>query len=142
VAQRMTPGRALLGLYLLFVVAAGARSIVQLATHPGRAPLAYALSLGAAVVYAVGFGLVRRVERGADARPLTACSVVELGGVLAVGTLSLLDRGAFPDATVWSDYGAGYLLVPLALPLLVLCWLRRREAPQPASATMGRCPRA
>jgi hypothetical protein len=38
----------------------------------------------------------------------------------------VIDRGAFPDATVWSDYGAGYLLVPLALPVAVLVWLRRR----------------
>jgi len=28
---------------------------------------------------------------------------------------------------VWSAYGAGYLLVPLALPVLGLLWLRRRR---------------
>jgi hypothetical protein len=30
------------------------------------------------------------------------------------------------EATVWSAYGAGYLLVPLVLPVLGLLWLRRR----------------
>ena len=35
----------LLLLYVLFTVAAGARSIVQLAIDPGRAPLAYSLSV-------------------------------------------------------------------------------------------------
>jgi hypothetical protein len=32
---------------------------------------------------------------------------VELAGVLIVGTLSLLVPAEFPDATVWSGYGAG-----------------------------------
>jgi hypothetical protein len=50
---------------------------------------------------------------------------VELAGVLAVGTWSLLDRATFPDATVWSGYGSGYGFVPLVLPVLGLLWLRR-----------------
>jgi len=79
-------------------------------------------------VYLAGWLLVRRVERGSAAAPLRVCSLVELVGVLTVGTLSAVDRAAFPDATVWSDYGAGYLFVPLALPVLVLLWLRHRTA--------------
>jgi hypothetical protein len=50
---------------------------------------------------------------------------VELAGVLAVGTASVIDRTAFPDATVWSGYGQGYGFVPLVLPVLGLLWLRR-----------------
>ena len=49
----------------------------------------------------------------------------ELTGVLLVGTLSVLDRGDFPDATVWSVYGEGYGFVPLVLPVVGLYWLRR-----------------
>ena len=32
---------------------------------------------------------------------------------------------AFPDATVWSDYGMGYVFIPVLLPLSALYWLRR-----------------
>jgi hypothetical protein len=49
--------------------------------------------------------------------------VVELVGVLAVGTLTLADADLFPDQTVWSDYGAGYGYVPLVLPILGLAWI-------------------
>jgi hypothetical protein len=52
---------------------------------------------------------------------------VELIGVLVVGTLSLLDPAAFPDETVWSVYGRGYLFVPLVLPVLGLALLLRRR---------------
>jgi hypothetical protein len=43
--------------------------------------------------------------------------------VLVVGTLSLADKAAFPDATVWSGYGSGYGYVPLVLPFIGLWWL-------------------
>ena len=46
-------------------------------------------------------------------------------GVLTVGTYSLADSAAFPDATVWSSYGSGYGFVPLVLPVLGLLWLRK-----------------
>ena len=50
---------------------------------------------------------------------------IELLGVLAVGTLSLVDPAAFPRATVWSGFGMGYGFVPLILPILGLFWLWR-----------------
>ena len=53
---------------------------------------------------------------------------IELVGVLVVGTLSLVDPAAFPDETVWSGYGRGYLFIPLVLPVLGLLVLRRRPA--------------
>jgi hypothetical protein len=53
--------------YGLLVAAAGARSVVQLATHGDRARLAYALSGVAAGVYLVGLILVRRVDGGEQA---------------------------------------------------------------------------
>lgn len=119
------PGRVLVALYGLFALAAGARAGVQLGTQFAEAPLAYLLSAVAAVVYVVAMiGLVRG-GRGGRRTAVAACSV-ELIGVLTVGTLSLLDRGAFPDATVWSVYGKGYGFVPLVLPVLGLVWLRHR----------------
>jgi hypothetical protein len=83
--------------------------------------VAYLLSALAAAIY-----LVATVALARDARrvAVVACAV-ELAGVLTVGTLSLADPAAFPDATVWSDFGGGYGLVPLVLPLLGLFWLRR-----------------
>lgn len=115
------PGRVLVGLYAFFAVAAGARSGVQIATRFSTAPLAYLLSALAATIYLVAaVGLARSSRRVA-----LACCTVELAGVLAVGTLSLLWPAGFPDATVWSGYGVGYLFLPLALPVLGLLWLRR-----------------
>jgi hypothetical protein len=123
------PGRALLAVYLIFAVAAGARALVQVATKFGEAPVAYLLSALAAAVYiAATFGLARGGRRG-RLIALTSCSI-ELIGVLVVGTLSLSDKAAFPDETVWSGYGSGYGYVPLVLPVIGLWWLRRNR-PRP-----------
>lgn len=121
------PGRVLVFLYGLFAVAAGARAGVQIGTSFREAPLAYLLSAFAAVVYLVatiGFVLGSRGGR----QLAIGCLVVELVGVLVVGTLSLVDRKAFPDETVWSVFGQGYGFVPLALPVLGLLWLRNTPA--------------
>ncbi len=118
---RSGPGRVLVALYGVFALAASARAGVQIATRFHEAPLAYLLSALAAVVYIV---LTVALARGDRRLALAAC-LVELTGVLVVGTLSLVDAAAFPHATVWSGYGAGYLFVPLILPVLGLFWLRR-----------------
>lgn len=119
------PGRVLVALYGFFALAAGARAGLQLATQFGEAPVAYLLSAVAAVVYVVAtVGLARGGRTGLRTAAV-ACSV-ELVGVLAVGTLSLTDQAAFPDATVWSGYGRGYGFVPLVLPVLGLLWLRHK----------------
>lgn len=120
---RSGPGRLLIAVYAIFALAATARSAVQLGTHFSRAPLAYLLSALAAVVYIVATVFLARGDR-ASRRVATVSIVVELVGVLVVGTLSLLLPNAFPDATVWSDYGQGYGYVPAVLPLLGLWWLR------------------
>ena len=120
-ADRVDSRRLLLGGYALFVVAARARSAVQLATHAGRAPLAYSLSAVAAGVYLVGFALLARRSAWA-----AVWCLVEFVGVILIGLLSIVRSSWFPDATVWSRFGAGYGLVPIALPLLALVWLRRR----------------
>lgn len=115
------PGRVLVAVYAVFAVAAGARSGVQLATRFADAPLAYLLSAVAAAVYVVATVALARDDRRLA---LVACSI-ELVGVLIVGTASIVAPGAFPDATVWSDYGIGYGFFPLVLPVLGLLWLRR-----------------
>jgi len=121
---RSGPGRMLIAVYGIFALAATSRSAVQLTTRFDQAPLAYLLSAFAAVVYVVATVALA----GAVPRRLAylACGV-ELAGVLLVGAASLVFRGAFPDATVWSGFGIGYLFVPLVLPVLGLLWLRHTD---------------
>lgn len=126
------PGRLLVTLYGIFTVAAASRSLYQLIAQFDRAPLAYSLSAVSAVVYGfITFSLVRGGE-GAR-RAAIACCALELLGVLGIGTWTLLDRSAFPDATVWSDYGMGYLFIPVILPVTGLLWLRRARTERPAA---------
>ncbi|MEU3465086.1 hypothetical protein ABZ721_34685 [Streptomyces sp. NPDC006733] len=123
------PGRLLLSLYGVFTVAAVSRSIVQMLTKFHDAPLAYVLSAVAGLVYAV---ITVALWRGGEAarRVALVCCSAELAGVIAVGTFTLVDPSAFPDATVWSDFGIGYLFLPLLLPVAGLLWLRRSARPQ------------
>jgi hypothetical protein len=116
----------LVAVYAVFALAAGARATVQLAVQFDQAPLAYLLSALAAAVYVVATIGLARGGRGGRRTAVLACSV-ELAGVLVVGTLSLVDRAAFPDATVWSGYGQGYGFIPLVLPVLGLLWLRHQS---------------
>jgi hypothetical protein len=120
------PGRVLVALYAVFALAAGSRAAVQLATRFGEAPLAYLLSAVAAAVYLVATVALARGGRGGRRTALAACGF-ELVGVLTVGTLSLADPAAFPDETVWSGYGQGYLFIPLVLPVLGLVWVRHQS---------------
>jgi len=114
-------GRVLVFVYGVFAVAATGRSSLQLATQAGEAPVPYALSAFAAVIYVVAtFALA------AGRRRLALLAVgTELVGVLVVGATSLLVPEEFPDATVWSEFGAGYGYIPLVLPLVGLWWLLR-----------------
>ncbi|MBP2580939.1 hypothetical protein J3A78_001417 [Streptomyces sp. PvR006] len=118
------PGILLVWLYGVMSVGAVSRSIYQIATEFDRAPLAYTLSAVAAVVYAfITYTLVRGGEKAR--RAALVCCAAELAGVLIVGTWTLVEPSAFPDATVWSDYGFGYLFIPVLLPLSGIWWLRR-----------------
>jgi len=125
---RSGPHQVLLALYALFTLAAGARSIVQLTTQYDDAPVAYWLSLGAAVTYALGWYAIREASAGRTGFA-SVMLWVELGGVVTVGTLSLVVRDWFPEPSVWSDYGIGYGFVPAVLPVAGLLWLRRQTAP-------------
>ncbi|MFJ9351497.1 hypothetical protein [Streptomyces sp. NPDC101237] len=129
--KRLTsgPGTLLVWFYGVMVVGALSRSVYQIATEFDRAPLAYSLSAVAGLVYAfITYTLVRGGE--AARRAAQVCCAAELAGVLIVGTWTLVDSSAFPDATVWSDYGMGYVFIPVLLPVSALYWLRKhaREA--------------
>jgi hypothetical protein len=126
-------GRILVAVYAILAIAATGRSVFQIIDRFDEAPIAFSLSALAAVVYIVAtLALALGWRRVAIA---TIC--FELAGVLVVGALSILSPGLLGldgidpfgrEATVWSAFGAGYLLVPLVLPVLGLLWLRRRSA--------------
>ena len=121
-STRSGPGKVLIAVYGVFALAACARAGVQIATRFNEAPLAYLLSALAGVIYLLATIMLARGTR-TSRRIATVAIVVELVGVLIVGTLSVLDPEAFPRATVWSVYGIGYGFVPLILPILGLWWL-------------------
>lgn len=121
------PGRLFTLLYGVFAVGATSRAAVQLLERASYAPVAYGLSAVSALIYVVGFVLLLRWGHPGSRRAMRVLCLVELTGVVVVGTLSIVRQDLFPDATVWSDYGIGYLLLPAILPILVLRWLRRTE---------------
>jgi hypothetical protein len=123
-STRTGPGRLLVAVYALFALSATARAGVQIATKFSHAPVAYLLSAFAGVVYIIATVTLTVGSPTARRIAIVSCSI-ELAGVLAVGTWSLVDRASFPDATVWSGYGSGYGYVPLVLPVFGLLWLRR-----------------
>lgn len=117
------PGRLLIAIYAIFALAATARSLYQLATKFGDAPLAYSLSALSALVYIVAtISLAKGYTKLA-----TYALIFELVGVVVVGTLSIVRPADFHHATVWSLYGAGYACVPLLLPIWGLWWLRKAK---------------
>ncbi|MEU9106411.1 hypothetical protein AB0D54_19050 [Streptomyces xanthophaeus] len=120
------PGLLLVWLYGVMVVGAVSRSAYQMSTEFDRAPLAYSLSAAAALAYAfITYSLVRGGERARKAALL--CCGAELTGVLVVGTWTLIRPEAFPDATVWSEFGMGYLFIPVILPITGMLWLRAKR---------------
>jgi hypothetical protein len=119
-------GRVLVFVYGVFALAATGRSTLQLATQASEAPVPYALSAFAAVIY-----IVATLALATGRRRLALLAVgTELVGVLVVGVTSLVLPEDYPDATVWSQFGAGYGYVPLVLPVVGLWWLLR-GAPEP-----------
>ncbi len=118
--------------YAVLALAATGRSVFQILTKFDSAPVAYSLSAVAALVYVAA--TVALIARGSTAyRAAWAAIAFELAGVLVVGTLTLVDSQLFPDDTVWSQFGRGYLFIPLVLPVLGIAWLvKRRPSAVPA----------
>jgi hypothetical protein len=125
----------LVSVYAILSLAAVGRSGYQIATKFDVAPLAYSLSAVAAVVYVVAtLGLVMTGRSWAK-RVAVVAIVFEGAGVLIVGAVSVFLTDLFPADTVWSDFGRGYLFIPLVLPFLGLWWLirqGRQESKMPA----------
>jgi hypothetical protein len=119
-------GRVLVGVYGLFALSATARALVQIATQFHKAPLAYVLSAISGAIYILATVCLARSTELSRKIAIVCCSV-ELAGVIAVGAASVIWKSAFPDASVWSDFGQGYGYVPLVLPIVGLWWLLRRS---------------
>lgn len=121
--------RTLILLYALLAVAATSRSLYQLVARAwlGRdPPLPYLLSAVAAAIYIIAcIGFARRTPLAW--RVTLAVCIVELAGVVLIGTLTFVAPALFPHATVWSGFGAGYIFLPLALPIAGILWLLRTE---------------
>lgn len=124
VRTRTGLGRVLIALYGVFTIGAVSRSLVQILTRFDSAPLAFVLSAVAAVFYIVATVSLARGST-ASRSVATASCVIEFVGVVAVGTLSYVRPELFPEPTVWSHFGQGYLYFPVVLPLLGLWWLRQ-----------------
>lgn len=129
-AKRSTGvGRVLVAVYAILAIAATGRSVFQIIDRFEEAPIAFSLSALAAVVY-----LAATVALALGWRRVALFTICfELAGVLVIGTVSVVAPALLGlttldpfgrQATVWSAYGAGYLLVPLVLPVLGLLWLR------------------
>jgi len=124
-------GRLLVAVYAILAIAALGRSAFQIIDRFDEAPIAFSLSAVAAVVYVLA---TLALALGWDRLAWVTISF-ELAGVLVIGTLSIVAPGVLGlddanpfgrEATVWSAYGAGYLFIPLALPVLGILWLRHR----------------
>jgi hypothetical protein len=131
-------GRVLIAVYAILAIGATGRSVTQILSRFSEAPVAYTLSAVAAVIY-----ILATIALAAPGeiwnRIAWATIAFELAGVLVIGTISLVapqllgisDPNPFGrQSTVWSLYGAGYLCVPLVLPVLGLLWLRSRRPVQ------------
>lgn len=125
-------GRVLVIVYAVMALASTGRSFVQIARDFEAAPLAYSLSAAAAVVYIVATLALILASRPGWYRVAWVAIVFELTGVLVVGALSLIAPALFAHPTVWSQFGLGYVLVPLFLPMVGIWWL---VAHRPGRAT-------
>lgn len=123
--ETLGPGRILIAVYAVFALSASARSAYQLLFEFEQAPIAYSLSLLAAIVYIIAtvFLSVSTLRKYAK-----FAVWFELLGVVIVGTLSILIPEFFNHPSVWSGYGSGYGFVPFVLPILGIFWLRKISA--------------
>ncbi len=136
-------GRVLVAVYGVLALAATGRSLVQIVERFDAAPLAFTLSAVSAVVYVLAtLALVFSASRAWYVIAWAAI-LVELVGVLVVGTFSLFRHDLFPEETVWSWFGSGYVFIPLVLPFVGVGWLwahrpGRMSAPAPVVAPVER----
>lgn len=120
-SQTRGAGNLVIAVYAVFALSASVRAVYQLLRKYDEAPLAYWLSLVAAIVYIIA---TLALAKGYFSLALITL-VFELVGVLTIGTLSILTPSLFAHPSVWSYFGMGYAFIPLALPLFGLWWIRR-----------------
>ena len=130
-------GRILVAVYGIMAIAATARSLYEVTTKFQVAPVAYTLSAVAAVVYIIATITLARGDT-TSRRIATVAISFELTGVLVVGVLSLIVPSVFQKASVWSWFGLEYLLIPLALPIIGLWWLRKTRPARPEASAPAR----
>ncbi|UUT35074.1 hypothetical protein [Microbacterium elymi] len=116
-------GRVLVVVYAVLALGATGRSLVQIIERFDHAPLAFTLSAASAIVYILATLALIFSRRPAWYRIAWVAISFELVGVLAIGTLSLARPDLFPEPTVWSFFGIGYVFIPLVLPFFGLWWL-------------------
>ncbi|WP_425339197.1 hypothetical protein [Microterricola viridarii] len=128
-------GRLLIVVYAVLALGATGRSVVQIIERFDTAPFAFTLSAIAAAIYIVA--TVALIAPGPVWNRVAWIAIgVEAAGVLIVGALSLAMPELFPETTVWSFFGMGYLFIPLVLPWLGLWWLAKtRTAERVAAAS-------
>ena len=116
--------------YAVLALAALGRSSYQIGTKFDQAPVPYTISAISALLYLViAVALVRRASKVA-----LVGTVIELLGVLVVGTLGIVEPTWWPDETVWTGFGSAYGWVPLLLPILALWALLRAGRVRAAQA--------
>lgn len=118
------PGRALTAVYGVFALSATARAGYQVIREFDVAPVAYSLSVIAALIYIVATVCLVIGNRIAHRIAVGAC-IIEFVGVITVGILSVVHPEEFAKPSVWSSFGIGYGFIPLVLPLIGLWWLHR-----------------
>lgn len=116
-------GNLVIAIYAVFALSATVRALYQLLRKYDEAPLAYWLSLVAAIVYVVATYALAKRNYSLAKKTL----VFELVGVITVGLLSYLVPSLFAHPSVWSYFGLGYGLIPLLLPIFGLWWIRRTK---------------
>lgn len=121
-AMHTGPGRALTAVYAVFALSATARAGYQVIREFDVAPVAYSLSVIAAVIYIVATICLVIGNRISHRIAIASC-LVEFVGVIVVGILSFSHPEDFAKPSVWSSFGSGYGFIPLVLPLIGLWWL-------------------
>jgi hypothetical protein len=122
--------------YGVLALGATGRSVVQIIERFDTAPLAFSLSAIAALVYIVA--TIALIAPGPVWNRVAWIAIgFEAVGVIVVGALSIAMPELFPEATVWSVFGMGYLFIPLVLPWLGLWWLASVRSAERAAAASG-----
>jgi hypothetical protein len=119
-------GRIIVAVYGILALAATVRGVFQVLSEFNEAPVAYSLSLFSGLVYIVATVTLAGKTARTWAVSLVAV-LIELAGVLVIGTLSLVLPAWFAHDSVWSHFGSGYGWIPLVLPVVGLWWLHKHR---------------